>query len=275
MDLDFAALLVLATLLSGVIWGLDAWLWAPKRRASAVQGEAGGQAAAAPAKEPVIVEYARSFFPILLAVLVLRSFIVEPFRIPSGSMLPTLEIGDFILVNKFSYGLRLPVSNTKIADLGSPERGDVVVFRFPGDPKVDYIKRVVGVPGDQIRYVRKRLLVNGQPVGIERVGEASLTPGVGNGSYDQYRENLDGKVHSILVHKNYGYAEYPCLEGDGYRVPVGHYFVMGDNRDNSNDSRFWCGVPEANLVGKAFFIWMNWNSDRGGIGWQRIGNSID
>lgn len=269
MNLDFPTLLVLATLLTGGIWALDALIWAPRRRTLATEA-AGGAGGRIPLKEPVVVEYARSFFPVILVVLLLRSFLVEPFRIPSGSMMPTLLVGDFILVNKFAYGIRLPVLNTKVVSIGEPKRGDVVVFRYPQDPTVDYIKRVVGLPGDHIGYFRKTIYVNGDPVAQEHAGTYT---GEGGGAVmsgaEQRIENLGGVRHSILVRNG-----QPSVEGE-FVVPPGHYFVMGDNRDNSNDSRYWGTVPEGNLVGKAFMIWMNWDSAAGGVAWSRLGEFIN
>lgn len=275
MDFDFPMIMVVATAVTGVIYALDAALWAPKRRVEVerVKATADGvvdeEKLAKAAKEPVLVEYSRSLFPVILAVLVLRSFVVEPFRIPSGSMMPTLLVGDFILVNKFTYGLRLPVVNTRIADLGQPARGDVVVFRFPKDPSVDYIKRVVGLPGDRIAYRGKTLYVNGKAVEVALSGPyTGAKSGLPMPGIHIYKEDLVGVTHDILVedHK-------PMFDVER-EVPQGHYFVMGDNRDNSNDSRFWGFVPEANLVGKAFMIWMHWNLDTGGVEWSRLGNSI-
>lgn len=259
MDFDFAALLVLLTFLTGVIWALDAWFLRPRRKAR--EGER---------KEPVVVEYARSLFPVILAVLVIRSFIVEPFRIPSSSMMPTLLIGDFILVNKFTYGLRLPVLNWEVVDLGEPERGDVVVFRSPDNPEEDWIKRVVGLPGDHLTYVDKKLYVNGELMEQDFLGRYQ---GIGSGrrmdGASLRREDLGALEHRVLVSPN------QVGRGNGeWVVPEGHYFVMGDNRDNSNDSRFWGPVPERYLVGKAFLIWMNWDAAAGGIGWSRIGDGI-
>lgn len=267
MNFDFPLILVIAALLTGVIWLLDALLWAPRRRSTEVSSKEGAERAN---REPLAVEYARSFFPIIMLVLVLRSFLVEPFRIPSGSMMPTLLIGDFILVNKFKYGLRLPVINKKIIGLGEPQRGDVVVFRYPKDPSVDYIKRVVGLPGDHVAYYDKKLYVNGKPVEQAPVGSYT---GFGSGEVmtgASLRIEALGEVeHKILVN-----PEVRGLEGD-FVVPEGYYFVLGDNRDNSNDSRYWGPVPEDNLVGKAFFIWMNWDSANGGVSWSRIGKSIE
>jgi signal peptidase I len=222
------------------------------------------------ANEPIAVEYARSFFPILLIVFLLRSFLAEPFRIPSGSMMPTLLVGDFILVNKFTYGIRLPVINKKIFPLNEPQRGDIVVFRFPKDPTVDYIKRVIGVPGDKIVYENKKLTVNGEPITAVSLG---LYQGIGQGKdmtgAEHLLENLTGVEHSILVRTDATSAE------GVYVVPKGQYFVMGDNRDNSNDGRYWGFVPEENLVGKAFFIWMSWDLERSGfIGFDRLGTVL-
>jgi len=199
----------------------------------------------------------------------LRSFLIEPFRIPSGSMMPTLLVGDFILVNKYKYGIRLPVLNKKVYELGEPERGDVVVFRFPKDPSVDYIKRVVGVPGDRVVYRDKTLLVNGEKIAqIPQGTYIGMGSGLSMSGADLRREDLTGVKHDILV--------VPKIRGvsSDVVVPEGHYFVMGDNRDNSNDSRYWGFVPEGNLVGKAFMIWMNWDSAADGVGWGRIGDSI-
>lgn len=274
MSIDFPMILVLATLITGGIWAADALFWARRRRVlqrsgTGVAAGAEGDTAAVPAKEPVVVEYARSFFPVVLAVLVLRSFLVEPFRIPSGSMMPTLLVGDFILVNKFAYGIRLPVLDTKVVEMGEPQRGDVVVFRFPQDPKVDYIKRVIGVPGDRVGYYDKVLFVNGQRMAQEVDGTYT---GVGAGAVmtgAQLRtEQLGDLRHNILVRLG-----QPTVEGE-FVVPPGQYFVMGDNRDNSNNSRYWGTVPEENLVGKAFLIWMNWDSENGGVSWSRLGSSI-
>ncbi|MGR8929287.1 MAG: signal peptidase I [Gammaproteobacteria bacterium] len=257
MDYDFSFFLVIATFVTGVLWG-SYWLYL-KWAHEPYEVE----------KEPLLVEYARSFFPVVLIVLLLRSFLVEPFRIPSGSMMPTLLIGDFILVNKFTYGVRLPVVNTKIIEMGEPQRGDIVVFRFPKQPTVDYIKRVIGLPGDRIAYFDKKIYVNGKPVKQTPLGRYQ---GVGQGANmtgaQHLEEDLTGVNHSILISPG-----VPTVE-DVFVVPKGQYFVMGDNRDNSNDSRYWGTVPEQNLVGRAFFIWMNWDWENKGIAFNRLGTIL-
>jgi len=249
--MSFPAIMVLLVAVTGIIWLIDSLFWASKRSKDQ--------------KEPILVEYARSFFPIILVVLVIRSFIAEPFRIPSGSMLPTLRIGDFILVNKFAYGVRLPVINTKIIDVGEPQRGDVFVFRYPKNPKVDYIKRVVGLPGDTVGYFNKTIYINGEEV-AQSVQEKNIDlVGLVPMNYELRMEKLGEHQHQLFVDPNRNMLEGEVVIADG------HYFAMGDNRDNSNDSRVWGPVPEENLVGKAFFVWMSW--DRG-IVWERIGNTI-
>ncbi len=264
--------MVVAVLVTGVVWGLDSLLWKPKRDVGLAKLKAEG---AEPKviensyREPVLVEYARSFFPVILAVLILRSFLVEPFRIPSGSMMPTLLAGDFILVNKFTYGIRLPALNTKVMEINEPVRGDVVVFRYPKEPSVDYIKRVVGLPGDTISYYGRQIYVNGQLVRQQQVGiYTSAGAGLSMNGAEQRTEKLGEVEHSILLQ-----AGRSSVDGE-FAVPAGHYFVMGDNRDNSNDSRYWGFVPEENLVGKAFMIWMNWDSVQNRVSWERIGNTI-
>jgi signal peptidase I len=274
MNLDFPMILVMATAVTGLIWLLDVLILAPKRRQA--------DSATAPAhqvSEPWFVDYSRSFFPVILAVLVLRSFVVEPFRIPSGSMMPTLLVGDFILVNKFAYGLRWPVLNHRFFDLGEPQPGDVIVFRFPQNEEIDYIKRVVGTPGDRIFYRNKMLFVNDQPM-----GQLALGTYIGTGAGKEQTgvqeawEDLNGVKHKILINDQVPDFPLGCevLVHQPFVVPDGHYFVMGDNRDNSFDSRCWGLVPEENLVGKAFAIWMNWDIQLDGwpINWHRIGNVI-
>jgi signal peptidase I len=278
MSLDFPAVLVLLTVATGVIWAVDALLWAPKRRQRVVElkgrDELVDEALLEQAgKEPSLVELSRSFFPIILIVLLVRSFVVEPFRIPSGSMMPTLLVGDFILVNKFSYGIRLPVLNTRIIDTGAPQRGDVIVFRYPENPKIDYIKRVVGVPGDHIAYRNKVLYINGKQATQRYLG-SYLGEGSGKVMTGARRlsEDLLGTEHEILVMPGRN-----VFGGDfEYVVPEGQYFAMGDNRDNSRDSRAWGTVPEKNLVGKAFMIWMSWDWDKDYfVGWDRLGDHIE
>lgn len=267
--MDFSLILVLGTILAGVVWLIDTLFFASARRARAVAAAGGGASEGRPAtlpREPLLVEYARSFFPVLALVLVLRSFIFEPFRIPSGSMMPTLLIGDFILVNKYAYGVRLPVVHTKILDIGEPQRGDIAVFRYPRNPKLDYIKRIVGLPGDRIAYYNKTLFINGQPVQMESLGyyhpEGEAQPDRG---LLEVKEQLGDIEHRILIS-----AGKPGYDGE-YVVPEGQYFAVGDNRDNSNDSRYWGFVPEENLVGKAVMIWFNWDFDGGGIELGRVG----
>lgn len=253
MNFDFPTFLVLAVFVSGAIWLLDACILAPKRST----------------KEPALVEYARSFFPIFLIVLLIRSFLVEPFRIPSGSMLPTLWVGDFIVVNKFIYGLRLPVLNTKIVPIQEPKRGDIVVFHHPIE-KVDYIKRVVGVPGDKILYVNKRITLNGKPLTYEALPERFVERGR---VAEMLQERFDQTKHTILNNPDW------MQEGRGeWLVPPRHYFVMGDNRDNSNDSRVWGMVSDNLLVGKAFAIWLSLDFEKSGIfniNWARMFHLID
>ncbi len=277
MDFDFPAIMVTAVFVTGVLWALDIILWAPIRRsaAEALSGQASADGDVEKAKEEILkesifVEYSRSLFPVILAVLVLRSFMVEPFRIPSGSMMPTLLAGDFILVNKFAYGIRLPVLDTKIIPVGLPERGDVLVFRYPKNPSIDYIKRVVGLPGDKVAYYNKQLFINGEPATQTGLGVyAAAGAGVTMAGAQMRSEDLTGVLHNILIDTQRG-----TVEGE-FQVPDGRYFVMGDNRDNSNDSRYWGFVPEENLVGKAFMIWMNWDATAGGVTWNRIGNDIE
>lgn len=280
MNFDFPSIMVFATALTGAIWAVDAWLLAPKRRKKADKvSDAGGKHLTGKTleetrvkveKEPLLVEYSRSLFPVILVVLILRSFMVEPFRIPSGSMMPTLLIGDFILVNKFDYGIRLPVINKKIIDIGSPSRGDVAVFRYPKDPSTDYIKRIIGLPGDHVVYYNKQLYINDIPIELT---EKQIYIGVGSGvshSGSMLKiEKLDKIEHELLIDNN-----RPTINGE-FTVPENEYFVMGDNRDNSNDSRFWGTVPQENLVGRAFMIWMNWDNANGGVNWGRIGSSIN
>ena len=260
--MNFALILFCLLIVSGAIWAADVFVFRKNR--------------AAEAKDPWWVEYGASFFPVILLVFVLRSFIVEPFKIPSGSMIPTLQVGDFILVNKFAYGIRLPVINKKIIDVNLPQRGDVMVFRYPEDPSLDYIKRVVGVPGDKVAYQNKRLTINGEPIETRRV-EDYLHPERLYYS-KQYVEKTGSLEHRTLNDEDVpsfisDASQFPerknCLYNNAgviCTVPAGHYFMMGDNRDNSRDSRYWGFVPEDNIVGKAFFIWLNFSD------FKRIGS---
>jgi signal peptidase I len=250
--MNFALLLVIFTLLSGIIYLLDILFWAKKR---------------SPEQKPRrIIEYSRSFFPVFLLVLILRSFLVEPFRIPSGSLEPTLLVGDFLAVNKFAYGFRLPVWEKKIIPVADPKRGDIAVFRWPPDPNYDYIKRVIGVPGDKISYHNKVLTINGKEVKQTFV-EYTTDPSSGK-AVAKYRENLNGVEHDIFIRPD------ATAEDFTVEVPKGHYFMMGDNRDDSADSRFWGFTAENFLRGKAFLIWMSWNGKNASIRWSRIGRFI-
>jgi signal peptidase I len=296
--LDFSLVLVLVSLIGGAIWALDAWLLRGGRaRAAAARGQ---PAAAVP--EPGIVDYARSMVPVVVVVLLLRSFLFEPFRIPSDSMMPTLQDGDFILVNKFAYGLRLPVTNTRILSVGEPQRGDVFVFRFPPDPKVNYVKRVVGLPGDRVQVRDDHLVINGETVPLQSEGRFN------DGCYENMnrsRERIGEREHSVLHCRSPFGLVAPPLPGCNRRldhgyicndgpegaalpdagdhtefaelpIPAGYYLAIGDNRDNSSDSRVWGLVPEQNLVGSARRIWFNWDLQRtGGPDWSRIGRRIE
>ena len=289
--MNFALILFVLVILTGVAWVADKLVFMPQRRRAAQaavaefdrQQERVGErfadenAAQTRARlhddklrQPWWLEYSASFFPVILVVFVVRSFVVEPFKIPSGSMVPTLLVGDFILVNKFDYGIRLPIINTKITEGRPLQRGDVVVFRYPKDESVDYIKRVIGLPGDVVAYQDKQLTINGKPVpetplpdylDEERLGYAK-----------QFEENLEGRKNAILNNPAVppfivGAEDYPYRDNCSYnargvicKVPPGNYFMMGDNRDNSADSRYWGFAPDKNIVGRAFFIWMNFSN---------------
>jgi signal peptidase I len=293
-ELDFSAVLLIIAAVTGVIWLVDVALFQRFRAAAAqAQGKSLGDI-----PEPGTVDYARSFFPVALAVLVLRAFVFEPFRIPSDSMMPTLLDGDFIIVNKFAYGLRLPVINRKVVPLGEPQRGDVVVFRYPPNPSINYIKRLVGLPGDHVQVKNDKLIVNGQPVPAADLGLYE------DGCYEGMHlasEHLGKHTHAIMFCPTPGDIgadplptctrspprSYVCVaqqiagepdRGDTSElvVPPGSYLMIGDNRDNSEDGRYWGYVPEANLVGKATRIWFNWDLGRkGGPVWSRIGTRIE
>lgn len=297
---NFALILFVLMVVTGIIWCLDVFIWAKQRRraADAALAEYDSRVAKLVAdgvkpdsntharadlemhhlRQPTWIEYSGSFFPVIALVFCLRSFLYEPFKIPSGSMIPTLLIGDLILVNKFTYGIRLPIINEKIIQVNDPQRGDVMVFKYPKDMSLDYIKRVVGVPGDKITYENKRLTVNGQLLAYTQLDDYLHAETI---SYNkQFSENLSGKQHRILVDETrptvrdeqvedfpnkqaceFGRERFTCT------VPPGNYFMMGDNRDDSTDSRYWGFVPDKNVVGKAFFVWMNFSNPKriGGI----------
>ncbi|MBA3660445.1 MAG: signal peptidase I [Gammaproteobacteria bacterium] len=264
MNLDFELILFYAIVITGVLSLIDV-VWLAKRR----KRYSYGSITETP-KPPLLFEYARSFFPILVIVFLLRSFLFEPFRIPSGSLEPTLLTGDFIFVNKFNYGTRLPILHTKLFGKGEPARGDIMVFLWPPDPSYKFIKRVIGLPGDRISYIDKELYVNGEKIPQNDLssGIASL-PSIAHGSVIEKQENFFGVKHNIFV--------MPDRESRNYSdvtVPLGMYFVMGDNRDDSADSRYWGFVPEKNIVGKASRVWMSWNNDKWSIRWRRIGQHI-
>lgn len=286
--MNFALILFVLVVLTGIAWVADKLVFQRQRQAAAasalaefdaraqVQAQYGGggdigaarlQLAEDKLRQPWWLEYTASFFPVIAAVFLLRSFVIEPFKIPSGSMIPTLQIGDFILVNKYTYGIRLPIVNKKVVELNQPQRGDVMVFRYPKDESMDYIKRVVGVPGDVVKYDNKRLTVNGQPATY--APQSDYLDGERLTYSKQYQETLGAVSHNILNDADRpayvsGPDDFPFRENCTYnqtgftcKVPAGHYFMMGDNRDNSADSRYWGFVPDKNIVGKAFFIWMN------------------
>jgi signal peptidase I len=259
MVFDFAFVLVALAAVTGVVWSVDRYFFEPARRERGIT------------REPILVDYSRSFFPVIIIVLLLRSFLYEPFRIPSDSMMPTLIQGDFIFVNKWRYGLRLPVLNTRIVEIGRPERGDVVVFRKPSDPSQVFIKRLVGLPGDTIRVTGTQVWVNGTP---SQISGSELYSGPKNEQYPfshMGEEQLGDISHGLLLD-----PARPGMEGE-WRVPAGHYFMMGDNRNNSRDSRFpEVGfVPEGNFIGKAEAIWLSFNPEQGSLLlWNRMGTGI-
>ena len=289
---NFALLLFMATVVTGLYWLAERFYFLPQRNKAAalLDAEAAkrtanlnnlgikqvdGDIAAAKAQlleQPWWLDWTAGLFPVIIAVFLLRSFLFEPFKIPSGSMIPTLWVGDLILVNKYHYGVRLPVINQKITEGNKPQRGDVMVFRYPPKPSQDYIKRVVGVPGDEVAYLNKRLTINGKPVVTAQIPEFFDEDAMRY--FPQFEEDLNGVKHRLLNDEgrragisdaevmdfpNRGNCRYSA-EGAVCKVPEGHYFMMGDNRDNSLDSRYWGFVPEKNIVGKAFFVWMNFGN---------------
>ncbi|PVZ64936.1 signal peptidase I [Pelagibaculum spongiae] len=252
MHFDFEVLLFIAVAFSGLVALINLLILKKKR--------------AVGKNEPLVVEYSRSFFPVLLIVFVFRSFLFEPFRIPSGSMIPTLLVGDFILVNKFAYGVRLPVVQSKVIgwEGDTPQRGDVAVFRYPEDPSQDYIKRVIGLPGDEIRYKDDVVYINDKLMPQKVLGDFSTLQGVAK----ELMTKTGEKEHDILI-----YQRNPA--SGSWKVPEGNYFVLGDNRNNSRDSRYWGYVPQENLVGKAQWIWMSAGGDNSWFEWERIGTRIE
>lgn len=289
---NFPLILFILMVVTGIIWCADLFIFSKQRKQKAAQALAEFDAEnerllkmgvkpdasrdrakieASILRQPLWIEYSGSFFPVIVLVFFVRSFLYEPFKIPSSSMVPTLQIGDLILVNKYTYGIRLPILNQKIIDISDPKRGDVMVFKYPRDMSLDYIKRVVGVPGDKIEYKNKRLTVNGKALEYTALPDylSDDNPNERLTYYQQLREDLTGVKHNILNDERVpGFVNNPdnfpqhelCsynAEGFACTVPPGHYFMMGDNRDNSLDSRFWGFVPDQNIVGKAFVVWMN------------------
>ncbi|RAP36931.1 MULTISPECIES: signal peptidase I [Legionella] len=251
--MNFALLLVVLSLISGLIYLLDVLFWQKKRSA----GE----------KPNKIIEYSRSFFPVFFIVLLLRSFLVEPFRIPSGSLEPTLLVGDFLAVNKFAYGLRIPVWEKKVIPVSNPKTGEIAVFRWPPNPGFDYIKRVIGVPGDTISYHNKVLTINGK---VMKQSFVEYTTDESSGkAVAKYQENLNGVSHDIFVRPDVAATDFEVT------VPAGQYFMMGDNRDDSADSRFWGFVSDEYLRGKAFLVWMSWNGKTDSLRWSKIGRFVN
>jgi signal peptidase I len=297
---NFALLMFMATVVTGVYWLAEQFYFLPQRKAAveALQAQADKRTAELHAQgitqtdvnvteakerlymQPWWLDWTAGLFPVIAVVFVLRSFLFEPFKIPSGSMIPTLHVGDLILVNKFHYGVRLPVLNTKLTDGNPVQRGDVMVFRYPPKPSLDYIKRVIGVPGDEVAYLNKQLTINGKPV--TKAPRADFFEQDSMRYITQFEEKLpvgtkpsemkDMRIHNLLNDKDrpsfipgaedFAFKEncHYTVEGVTCKVPAGHYFMMGDNRDNSLDSRYWGFVPEKNIVGKAFFVWMNFGS---------------
>ncbi|MDO6388258.1 signal peptidase I [Uliginosibacterium sp. 31-12] len=270
--MDFALILFVLSIVSGILWCYDVF----RARKQRPKGS----------PDPWWVEYGASFFPVILPIFMLRSFWIEPFRIPSGSMIPTLQVGDFILVNKYAYGVRLPVLNKKIIAVGEPQRGDVMVFRYPHDMRQDYIKRVIGLPGDRVEYIDKRLTINGQALPVLPQGDYLIPRSFD--VFQKFEEDVLGNKHmllnnrdaqpfvpeQLLVPHEYSANCTHSRQGVSCRVPAGHYFVMGDNRDQSADSRVWGFVPDANIVGRAFFIWFHADQilPPSGVDFGRVGS---
>lgn len=257
INFDFPFYLTLGVVVTGIITLVDQLAWAKARK------EAGG-------KQPKVIEYARSFFPALLIVWIIRSFIIQPYQVPTGSLEPTVMPGDFIAVNQLSYGIRFPVPHTKIFGKGEPKRGDVALFYWPEDTKVRFVKRVVGLPGDHVEYKNKILTVNGDTMPQQFEGtKLSEEPGTVPTLVVHLKEKLNGITHDIYVRPDVNNTDIDVV------VPEGHYYMMGDNRDSSLDSRAWGFVPEENLIGKAFGVWMSWNSNLHKVRWNRIFTGIN
>jgi len=288
---NFSLLLFILTVVTFLYWLAERFYFAPRRQAAVAtfeqqdaarreqltrQGIARVDDNVAATRQALLLQpwwldWTAGLFPVILVVFLLRSFLFEPFKIPSGSMMPTLLVGDLILVNKFHYGVRLPVINKKIVANHDPERGDVMVFRFPKDPSIDYIKRVVGVPGDQVEFRNQQLFLNGQHVPVQPLPPPGFYDEEARRYAPEFKEKLGAVEHGILINpqsapfwKSHEDNQFPfrencrySAEGVACKVPPGHYFMMGDNRDNSLDSRYWGFVPDENIVGRAFFIWMN------------------
>lgn len=255
MNWNFPLILTIAVFVTGIISLIDILFFAKKRKPDT--------------KPNTLTEYSRSLFPVFLIVLIIRSFIVQPFHVPSGSLEPTVLPGDLVAVNQFAYGLRLPVVNTKVVSVGEPKTGQIAVFRWPPQPNIDFIKRVIGVPGDHIQYINKVLYINGKEATQTFEGMAVDHEPDGDITVKKYLEDLNGVKHYIYINPNGGETQDFDLI-----VPPGSYFMMGDNRDNSADSREWGFVPESNLIGKAFFIWMSWDSQAHRVRWNRIGTVL-
>jgi signal peptidase I len=297
IDGNFSLLLFMACVVTGLYWLAERFYFLPQRQKAAatlaeqsatrqaelvkmgiakteVHGQEMNEAQGKLLIQPWWLDWTAGLFPVIIIVFILRSFLFEPFKIPSGSMIPTLWVGDLILVNKFAYGMRLPVINTKVIEVGNPQRGDVMVFRFPPKPSFDYIKRVIGVPGDEISYLNKKLMINGKPLSKDVLpdffDEDSLRY---SKQFEEVVMSDKGEVKHKLLNDDdrpafiAGTEDFPnkqncrySAEGVVCKVPEGHYFMMGDNRDNSLDSRYWGFVPDKNIVGKAFFVWMNFGN---------------
>lgn len=261
MNFNFELILFYATVITGAVCLFDIIFLAKNRRAAQGSGEL---------KLPIIIDYGRSFFPVLVIVFLLRSFLFEPFRIPTGSLEPTLLVGDFILVNKYDYGVRLPVIHTILTESNTPQRGDIIVFRYPPNPSMDYIKRVIGVPGDKISYINKEIYINGNKMPQTFLSAVSVKDEVNEVlNVQEKEEDLLGVKHHIYINPSARSQDYNEVV-----VPKGMYFVMGDNRDDSADSRYWGFVSDKDIIGKAVMVWMSWDSDKTGVRWHRIGKSI-